>query len=267
MTGPQTWDEFEEFAKKMTDTANGVFGAALCWDTDAWIWESMLYSNGGEIISDDNKTILFNKTSTASDIIARMQRMAKAGTLFNPYISQGNPWGTLGSKFAEGKVDLFVATNGVFSSMTALAKETGFEIALALQPKKDKYSASTGGGNIILFNSAPEEKKQAAGKFIEYLAKDEYVAEYSKLSGYLPVTKSSLNHTVLKEMLEATPAYQVVIDQMQYAHRRPMTKNWKNIYSIVVDELETCMTYPDTDPVAAMKTAETASQKIVDENP
>lgn len=265
--GPKDWTEYEQFAKAMTDPANDVWGAGQDWDTDAWIWESMLYSFGGEIISDDNKTVLFNNYPEAAGIIERMQRMAKEGTLFNPYQYQGAAWDILKAKFAEGKVGMMVTSIGSFASIQELAKASGFEVGLAFQPKGTQYSVTTGGGNIIMFDSATEAQKQAAGKFLAFLANDENAATYSKISGYFPVTKTSVGHQIMKEVLKEAPAYQVAIDQLQYAHRRPLTKNWRNMYTAIMEELKECMVNTDTDAKAAVASAAQQCQKIVDENP
>ena len=62
--GPKTWEEFYQYAEAMTDPENGVYGWGQDFDTDAWIWESMLYSYGGEIIFDMHPLRIPAKTTT-----------------------------------------------------------------------------------------------------------------------------------------------------------------------------------------------------------
>ncbi len=267
LEGPKTWEEFDEYAKKMTDSATDTYGWGQDWDTDGWIWESMMYSRGGEIISDDLKTVLFNEGTAGTDTIAHMQRMAKEGYLFNPYEYQGEAWDILKAKFVEGKVGLMINSIASSSGIKKLANENGFDILLDYQPKGTRFSMPTGGNNIIMFNEATEEQKQAATRFLEFLASDEIASIHTMESGYFPITKTAINSDIMQEHLKNFPTYQNALDQLQYAHTRPMTKNWKNMYTVLMDELSECMVNTDTDPAKAVESAAEKCQKILDENP
>lgn len=157
--GPKTWEEFYQYAEAMTDPENGVYGWGQDFDTDAWIWESMLYSYGGEIISDDLKTVLFDETPASYEIVETMQDMADAGTLFNPYSMQGEAWDILKSKFIEGKIGMLITSIASSSEIQRLGRENGFETVLAFQPMGTEYSVPTGGNNIIMFESASDAEK------------------------------------------------------------------------------------------------------------
>jgi sn-glycerol 3-phosphate transport system substrate-binding protein len=194
--------------------------------------------------------------------------MVKDGTLFNPYIYQDDPWPVLGEAFLEGKVGMYLGSNGMFSLYNQWAKDAGFELALAVQPSKDgKPSIATGAGNIIMFNDSSEAQKKAAGDFIAFLASDKYAAGYTILTGYLPTTKSALKDPQLQSWIAGAPEYQSAIDQMQYAHKRPLTKNWRNIYTRLVEDLEHCLRDTGINPASAMAEAARACQRIVDDNP
>ena len=265
--GPKTWEEFYQYAEAMTDPENGVYGWGQDFDTDAWIWESMLYSYGGEIISDDLKTVLFDETPASYEIVETMQDMADAGTLFNPYSMQGEAWDILKSKFIEGKIGMLITSIASSSEIQRLGRENGFETVLAFQPMGTEYSVPTGGNNIIMFESASDAEKEAAAKFLEFLASDEIAAKHNQETGYFPVTETSMEHSIVQEHLADFPSYQKALDQLQYAHSRPMTKNWKNMYTVILDELKACMTDTSADAKAAIESAAEKCQKILDENP
>jgi len=44
---PDTWEEVYATAETLTDPEKGIYGFGVCWDTDAWVYESILYSFGG----------------------------------------------------------------------------------------------------------------------------------------------------------------------------------------------------------------------------
>ncbi|MDR1137931.1 MAG: extracellular solute-binding protein [Synergistaceae bacterium] len=265
---PATWREFAEIAEILSDPERGVRGAGLCWDTDAWIFESILYSWGGDILDGTNKKVVFDDGGKASELIRFFQEMEEKGTLFSPYNNQEDPWITVATEMLQGRVCMMMGSNGMFSLYSEWMADAGYELGMAMQPSYyEKPSAATGGGNIIVFNGASEEQKEAAGRFLAFLASDEYAGEYSALTGYLPITLTAMNSEEIRAMLSEKPEYQAVINQMQFAHRRPLTKNWKNMYSFIVEELEACLSDKRADAAEAMKNAVLACQKIMDENP
>jgi sn-glycerol 3-phosphate transport system substrate-binding protein len=265
---PATWKEFREIAAVISDPARNVRGAGLCWDTDAWIFESILYSWGGDILDETNKKVVFNDGGRAAEIVRFFQEMEEEGILFSPYDHQEGPWITVATEILQGRAGMMMGSNGMFSLYSQLMADAGYELGMAAQPSLGETPAvATGAGNIVVFRGANEEQKAAAGKFLEFLAQDEYAAEYTVLSGYLPVTITALNSEKMRAMLTEKPMYQAAIDQMQFAHRRPLTKNWKNMYSIITEELEACLSEAAEDASKAMESASEACQKIMDENP
>ncbi|MDR0615697.1 MAG: ABC transporter substrate-binding protein [Synergistaceae bacterium] len=267
-TPPATWDEFREAAKAISDAERGIRGAGLCWDTDAWIFESILYSWGGDILDGTNKRVVFNDGGKASDIVKFFQEMKEEGTLFSPYDHQEDPWITVATEVLQGRACMMLGSNGMYSLYSQWMADAGFELGIAMHPSSGGTpSIATGGGNIAVFRNASREQKAAAGKLLEFLARDEYAGEYAVLTGYLPITKTAMNSEKLSAMLSEKPEYRTVIEQMEYAHRRPFTKNWKNMYGIIVEELEACLSDKRADAAEAMESASSACQKVMDENP
>lgn len=265
---PATWKEFRETAKTLSDPAHNVRGAAMCWDTDAWIFESILYSWGGDILDETNKKVVFNDGGRASEVVKFFQEMEDEQTLFSPYNHQEDPWITIGTEMLQGRAGMMMSSNGMFPLYSQWMADAGYELGMAGQPSFDGTpSAATGAGNIVVFRGASEEQKVAAGRFLEFLAQDEYAAEYTALTGYLPVTITAMKSEKLRAMLSEKPMYQAAMDQMKFAHRRPLTKNWKNMYTTIVEELEACLSDTRADASEAMKSAAAACQKIMDENP
>jgi sn-glycerol 3-phosphate transport system substrate-binding protein len=265
---PATWEEFRETASHLTDPERGIRGAGLCWDTDAWVFESILYSWGGDILDEPNKTVVFNENGKAAETVGFFRGMASDGTLFNPYLSSEDPWITLSAEMLAGRLGMMLSSTGMFRQVSQWMADAGYELGMAAQPSlSGTPSVATGAGNIMMFDGASEEQKAAAGKFIEFLAGDKYVMEYTALSGYLPTTVTAAGSAEMLAMIAQNPTYQTAIDQMAFTHRRPMTKNWKAMYSVIVDELVLCMRDTSADAGAAMRSAGEACQKLLDENP
>ncbi len=261
---PDTWDEVYATAETLTDKDKGVYGFGVCWDTDAWVYESILYSFGGEIISEDNKTILLGEGTTASDILTKFQDEADAGVFFNPYIYQDNVWSTIGSAFLDGKIAMFLGSNGVYSMYKGWMADAGYEMQIYPHPGFENGIA-TGAGNIVMFAGATEEQRAAAAEFIEYLATDDEAGAYTVLTGYLPTTETCVNQADLAAFIEANPDYINAVNQMQYAHRRPLTSAWKGIYTALTDEIAYCMAHTDTDAAASIATVSGQAQVLLND--
>lgn len=261
---PDTWEEVYATAETLTDKDNGVYGFGVCWDTDAWVYESILYSFGGEILSEDNKTILLGEGTTASDILTKFQDEADAGVFFNPYIYQDNVWSTIGSAFLDGKIAMFLGSNGVYSMYKGWMADAGYEMQIYPHPGFEN-GVATGAGNIVMFASATEEQRAAAAEFIQYLATDDEAGAYTVLTGYLPTTETCVNQADLAAFIEANPDYINAVNQMQYAHRRPLTSAWKGIYTVLTDEIAYCMAHTDTDAAASIATVSEQAQVLLND--
>lgn len=259
---PKTWDQVYEYAKKLSDPSKGVYGFSSHWDSDAWFWESAVYSYGGEIVSEDGSQVQFDNEK-GWGIVELWQNMVKDKVMFNPYGAQGSQSELIKQKFFEGKIAMIIDSVG---SMGPVYKEAGFEVVTAYQPYQEKNSVVTGGANLIIMENATEEQKKAAGQFIEYLSNDEFVMSFFQFSGYLPTTKSSLETDEMKKLIAEKPQYKVAIDQLEYAHKRPWQKNWRAMYTTIVEHLQLAMIDTTQDPQQIIHKAAEQSQAIIDEN-
>jgi sn-glycerol 3-phosphate transport system substrate-binding protein len=262
---PKTWDQLHEYAKKLSDPAKGIYGFSSHWDSDAWFWESAVYSYGGEVVSEDGSKVLFDNDK-GWGIVELWQSMVKENVMFNPYGAQGSQSDLIKKKFFEGKIAMIMDSVGSLGPVFKEAEASGFEVQAAYQPFKEKNSVVTGGANMIILDSATEEQKKAAGQFLEYLANDEFVISFFQNSGYLPITKSSLETDEMKKLLAEKPQYKVAIDQLEYAHKRPWQKNWRAMYTSIVENLQLAMMDTTQDPQQIIHKAAEQSQAIINEN-
>ncbi|RAP76613.1 ABC transporter substrate-binding protein [Paenibacillus montanisoli] len=261
--GPKTWTELQEYAKKLTDPAKGIYGFSGYWDSDAWYWESAVYSYGGEMVNKDGSQVAFDNEK-GSSIVKLFQDMIKDKTMLNAYSAQENQSDLIKQNFLDGKVAMDFDSIG---SMGQLINNTKFNVSVAYQPQEGgKNSMVTGGANAIIIDKATEEQKKAAGKFLDFLSQDENVVSFFEQTGYLPTTKSALETPELKKWLQEKPQFKVAIDQLQFAHSRPWSKNWKAIYTSNVEFMKSALIDTSKDPKQVVHDAAVAAQKIIDEN-
>ena len=69
---PNTWEEFRDYAIKLTDPSMGIYGAGLGYgsgNSDAeWLSRSMIWAFGGSIFDESGKKIVFNSPETLAAV-------------------------------------------------------------------------------------------------------------------------------------------------------------------------------------------------------
>ena len=263
------WDGFHKCAADIAALGDNIEGASIYWDTDAWLWESALYSNGGSICTDDGKTVTFADDNAGGIYLDLVKEMLLDGSAYSMYGQVDEPTDAYQEKFANGELGLFMESCTAYGSVKdAISKgaKGDFEIVITDQPAgKGGNSVVTGGSNFIVCNTATETQKQVAAAYLTYLAQDENVVEWNNLSGYLAFTKSAYESEAFKETSTADPNLVQIGEGVQYAHARPQTKHWREMYTYIYDNLVDFAMHPENaDPEQLVKDMADYCQKIVD---
>ena len=242
-----TWDDLHTIAKDVAALGGDVEGYGVIWDTDAWLWESPLYSNGGNITNEDGTIVEFNKDGAGSIYLQLVQEMLNDGSAYSPYGGSVDPYDAAIEKFAKGELGMFLASCTSYGSMRVLMEEGGYttDISVIDQPAgKAGNSVVTGGSNYIICNKATETQKKVAAAFLEYLSTDKNQAEWNSVSGYLATTDSVYESEYFEENKKDANLVQIA-EGIQYAHSRPQTKHWREMYLYIVEKLEALSMKPN----------------------
>lgn len=212
---PANWNELKEAASKLT--VKDASGKVTQWGLEIpstgyqyWMLQAMSLQSGTNIMSNDGKKVYFNKPEVQEALqfyadLGRKDKVMPEGTL---------EWATVPSDFISGKTAMMYHTTG---NLTKVKTDAKFNFGVAFLPANKKYGSPTGGGNLYVFKNIPEERKQAAVKFIEFLTKPERVAQWSIDTGYVGTTKASYETDLLKNYVKDFPQAAVARDQLQYA--------------------------------------------------
>lgn len=120
----------------------------------------------------------------------------------------------------------FSSTSGL-STVLQVAEENGFEVGTCYIPAKETYGVPIGGCSLVMFESVPEEKREAAWEFIKFMTDTEQTAYASKTTGYVPLRASAEETDTLKELYAEFPQYKVALDQLRdYSTGRPLNPNY-----------------------------------------
>jgi len=243
---PQTWDEFQKAAKAVTK--GDTKGYAIGVDTSLFV--DMVYSRGGQVLSEDQKKWLFNNQQGV-DSLALFQNMLKDGSAYQiskQYADQtdfgaGRAAFTLSSSSGLGFYQKEVSDNGKFNWSVALPPHgTGQE------PSTVAY-----GANVSMFKSTPE-KQLASWLFIKYFTSKEVNPDWSTATGYLPIRTSGLTDERVKAKVASVPSYQAALQAQQYGRFEPQVRQYQAIRNFISDAI-----------VAALSDTSKSAKQVLDD--
>jgi len=228
---PETWDEFKEMCLKATDPAAGTAGYAI--NPSASTFAGWVWSRGGEIISEDGKTALFNNEQ-AVEALTFLQELIDAGAAYQIAERYGDQ-----TDFANQKVLFtFGSTAGLPYYKAAIEKsDAPFEWSVAPFPHStpdpvvDVY-----GPSWTVFKTTPE-KQLAAWLFIRWFTQPENTAKWAMVANYFPVRQSSIDLPEMKEYLEANPVYAKAFGFLKYGKVEPGVSGWSEVRGIISDAI------------------------------
>lgn len=236
------WDKFHEIMLAISKLGDDIEGCGLWWDTDAWMWESALYANGGSVDNEDATKIVFAEDGNGAQFLDLAAEMMDDGSMYSVYDNYApNEIGnTLNAKFAEGTLGCRMASITNYGGIKKLLSESGKEIDIymAIQPAGDGgFSVVTGGNNFLFLNQSTETQKKVAAAYLEYIAQPENDLEWNKLSSYMAVNENTYETEEFKQMLADDPNYAQISVIANSAHARPATLNWAEMRKYLMDGL------------------------------
>ena len=232
---PKNWEELLNASKQLESIGVKGFGFL----NDPWHFEAYTQGNGGNIVNEDETTAIFNQTEAVDTIEFLKEGIEKYNF---KYYSGNNASDTQKTEILNQKVGMWVGSTGTLNNVLDIAQQNGYEVGTAFIPCGKAYSVPTGGCNLVMTSKLTDEEKEAAALFINFMTEEEQVVYSHKKTGYLPTTVSSTTHPEIEALYETTPQFKVAVDQLQYAHGRPMHKAYgeaSKIYKNTLDQIFT----------------------------
>ncbi|AJY75169.1 ABC transporter substrate-binding protein [Paenibacillus beijingensis] len=257
--GPKNWQEFEDYARKLTVKDKRV---GITLPPDIWFYEAFVAQGGGKMISEDGKKAEFN-SAAGIDPLKLWLKMKNEGIISMP---------TTDDKGALAKTDFQNQRSAMLFSSTAdltkqmqVAQENGFELGAAFMPAGKQYGVPTGGCNLVMSAKLPQEKQEAAWKFIKWMTEKEQTIYASSYTGYLPSRLSAVDSDEMKKLYEEKPLFKIAVDQLQYGRPRPMLKVYPEIAKNIVDEISRAVVDPSVTAEAALGEAASKADKLLNQ--
>ncbi|MBM3128983.1 MAG: ABC transporter substrate-binding protein [Chloroflexi bacterium] len=206
---PTNWDELLKTAQALTKP--GQWGFNTHTDTH-WYLSAMIMQNGGKILSDDGKKVVYN----SAEGIEALQFWGDLVTKHK--VMPPNQHAQAGADFVAGKLGMIMRSS---ASLGAITTEAKFKVGVAPLPCKKTCSEPLGGASILIFKSTPEKQK-AAWEFTQWMTNGENTVDLFIQLGYLPLRKSVADNTALKAYIQKSPNAQALVDATKYASAIPL---------------------------------------------
>lgn len=200
---PWDWNEFLALCKKLQDKYDGPVVDMGFDDKSEWLmyaFAPFFWSEGGEIVSKDGKQAL----GVFNDEKALTAMMFIQGLIKNEYstISPSE------NGFETGKYPLKFSGSWTMQELEANYTEVNYGIMpYPTSPNTKELVSPSGSWQYAM--SATTEKKEAAGKLIDFMVSTEATAEISLGNSVLPSRYS----TIEKIKRQISPQMQVLIEQ------------------------------------------------------
>ena len=229
-----TWKEVYEISKKLK--TNDMYGINLDWDLgegQIYAFAPMIWSNGGELLSEDGKKIDGYLNSDKSiEALEFYQKFAVEGLInLQP----------LPNDFEEGKSAMYLM--GSWEIQTIEESYPDFNYGITYYPKFSESSKVVSPSGDWCFGiTSGSENQEAAAKLLEFLTSAEEVEEYCSA-----ISKPPARISVFDNMEEYQDENKKVIKEqvINTAHPRPISTSYPVLSSEFASALQDIRTGVD----------------------
>jgi multiple sugar transport system substrate-binding protein len=232
---PTTWDEILALSTKITKLGNDDIGLFYSWAiTGNWMWQALVFSHGGQMMSADEKTVAFDKEAgkKSIELLGRMVREAGMPDL-TPEASR--------AAFFAGKL-------GIWTESTSLLRVADEGVAGKFKWRTARFPVPgpdaklpTGGAAAMMFATEPA-RQAAAWKYMKFITGPVGATLMVKGTGYMPPNSlPAKDPAMLKSYYEEKPNYLTSLSQQPFMtawYAFPGENNLK-IIQVIKDRLQT----------------------------
>jgi len=125
-------------------------------------------------------------------------------------------------------------------SLIGILAQAEFEVGVMALPGKeiDTFASVPGGGNFYIMKGAPQEKQDAAWKFVAFISQPKYVADYSINTGYIANRASAYETEAMVAYTADVPQALAARDALQFAGAELATQNLGQVRGIFHDYIQ-----------------------------
>ncbi|MFF1571970.1 ABC transporter substrate-binding protein [Leifsonia sp. NPDC058292] len=249
-TADWTWDDFRAAAKKLTDSANHVYGYGYSVsgsEETTWQFWPHLWQNGGSILSEDGKKAEFASTAGV-DALTLLKSMAVDDK--SVYLDQTDT--KFGQLFVSDRIGMITSGPWQLSDL----KIGGTKYGVVQLPGTDGDHQTVSGPDIwALFDHKDKNRAYWTTQFAQWLTSAEQDERFNVAVGNLPLRSSEASSDAVAKESAQYPGYDVfVANSKNVKETRPTTKGYAAL-SVAIGKAISSVLQGDGDPKTALEQA------------
>ncbi len=257
---PKTWAEVKTSALAITKKtkADGLLTGIFGPSAGDWLFQGVVRSNNGAVISADSKRLTFAEPA-AVEAVAMLRDLYDSGAYTNVDVTAAM------ETMAAGKAGMYLQTSAVQGFIVKGA--TGkFDLRASTMPRfGDKPQRPNNSGSALVILSRDPLKRRAAWELMKFMSSKEAYTVITRDIGYLPLRTDIVDDPkYLGEWVKKHPLIKPNLEQL--AILEPWNSypgpNYKQIQKIMMEGAEQAV-FGGTDPAKAMKQAQDAAQALM----
>jgi multiple sugar transport system substrate-binding protein len=219
---PKNWDEFLDYAKKLTDIKKGIYGFGM--RNTLWWTFPFFYTFGAECFDEYGTPNFLNEDVKKALIFKRdlyLKYKVEGGAFLEGAV---NPdMGFINRKYA-------MIFSGPWKIRALLDINFPFGISLIPEGKAGSWTA-LGGTQMVIFKNS--ENKEIAQRFFKYFLSSEVQAKWANELGQIPVNKKAIE----KIDFDKNRYLKILIKAVEKAKPRPPIAEYPEVERIFVQEV------------------------------
>jgi multiple sugar transport system substrate-binding protein len=258
---PATWAQLEADAIKLSNPAKHHYGIYIPFGTDEWIsydWESVLWSNGGQLLNSDGTKVAFDSPAGVAALtlwqnLVRKDHAAPTTSFAQAGSFDGAP------AFAGDTVSMIVEGQWAVSEFGTAKVDYGVATLPAGSSGKSATNIGIGVASVFDHGSAANA---AATTFVQWLGQPSTGAWLTSNSGGLPSAPNQLQQALVQKESQSSPTYQVFANQLNTGQTRPTVPAYTAISLALATQINAALTSNLSPAQALAKAAAAGNQAI-----
>lgn len=218
---PKTWDELMDVSQKLAEGDKYLYQ----WLPETFHGSQWIYENGGDLLSADNKTVVFNSPEAVEAIQVYADMLKNKSAIY-----WGADQGERIQGIKDGRIAMFSDGPYNMGIMKSAAPEMSGQWRVAVHPYNKQPGSYLGGTGLVI--PAQSKNQEAAWKFIEYAMRVENQIGVYKYAGAAPALTAALESpevNVDDPYFGGQKTFAVFLEAMKTAKHFPYVRQWNDI--------------------------------------
>jgi multiple sugar transport system substrate-binding protein len=257
---PKTWAEVKQAALAIVDKtkaegiATGIFGPSA----GDWLFQGVLRSNNGGLMSEDRKQLAFARPASV-EAVAMLRDLYDSGAYTNLELQAAM------EGMASGNVGMYLQTSAIQGFLVKGA-DGKFDLRATTMPRfGDKPQRPNNSGSALVILSRDPLKQRAAWELMKFMTSKEAYTVITSEIGYLPLRTDIVDDPkYLGDWVKKHPLIKPNLEQLAILERWESFPgpNYRQIQKIMMEGAEMAV-FGGMDPAKAMRAAQDNAQTLM----